>query len=288
MPDKSAYLKAMGIDVWQQRNKSSENADLAVASLTPHASAQISQPESITLPESLSQSESTLQPGSLSQQKPETAVTPLAKENITQIEETLKEAKHPIKVDSVVINNLDWPALEKQVSACLLCELAKTRSCALLGYGNKNASLMIIGDAPTEEDENNKQLFSGASGTLLSAMLKAMGFQRQDVYLTNTVKCKTQSNQPPSELQSTTCEDYLLRQIQLVQPKLILAMGNIAAQSLLKSKSTMTRLRGQLHYIDGVKAPVLVSYHPTYLLAAANEKRKAWQDLQLAMKALAS
>lgn len=270
MPDKSAYLKAMGIDVWLERNILPQNTDIDIEPPISHAPAQRLQPESILQPKS------------------EKAAAPCVKENITDVEETLKNDNSLADIDSVDVSVLDWPALEERVSSCFLCELAKTRSCALSGSGNKNAALMIIGDAPTEEDDNKQGLFSGASGALLTAMLKAMGYQRQDVYLTNTVKCKTQSNQPPSALELATCEDYLLRQIQLVQPKLILAMGNIAAQSLLKSKSTMTRLRGQLHYIEGVKAPVLVSYHPTYLLAAANEKRKAWQDLQFAMKELAS
>ena len=134
---------------------------------------------------------------------------------------------------------------------------------------------MIIGD------DSNEQ-----SGKLLTSMLKAMGYQRSDVYITHVVKCNLVDNKDASQEQAEACESYLLRQISLVQPKLILTLGNSAAQRLLKSKSTMNRLRGQLHYIDGINAPILVSYHPTYLLAAPNEKRKAWEDLQLAMKEL--
>ena len=264
MPDKSAYLKAMGIDVWLERNTSPQIIDIDVASITSHVAKQ-----------------------SLAQQA-EIKPPPVAKENVSQPEKMLKDDSHLREVATVDVNALDWPALEKHVSSCQLCELAKTRGCTLLGIGSKNADLMVIGDAPTEQDENNREVFSAEAGSLLTAMLKAMGYKKQDVYLTTTVKCKTQKNQNPSELELATCESYLLQQIQLVQPKLILAMGNVAAQSLLKSKSTMSRLRGQLHYIDSVKAPILVSYHPTYLLAATNEKRKAWQDLQLAMEELAS
>ena len=184
------------------------------------------------------------------------------------------------------VESLDWQALTAHVAKCQLCELSKTRSQTLLGSGNQNAELMVVGNAPTSEDEQQGDVFSGEAGKLLAAMLKAMGYQRNDVYVSNIVKCKTIENQELSEEQASSCNAYLLRQIFLLKPKLILALGNSAAQQLLKSKSTMNRLRGQLHYIDTINAPILVSYHPTYLLASPNEKRKAWEDLQLAMKEL--
>jgi uracil-DNA glycosylase family 4 len=176
--------------------------------------------------------------------------------------------------------------LKQTVSTCQLCELAQNRRQTVFGSGNQTASLMIVGDAPTTEDEKQGDVFCGQAGKLLTAMLKAMGYQRNDVYVSNIVKCKISENQEPSEQQAIACEPYLLRQISLLKPKLILALGNAAAQRLLKTKSTMNRLRGQLHYVEGLNVPVLVSYHPTYLLAAPNEKRKAWEDLQLAMKEL--
>ena len=181
----------------------------------------------------------------------------------------------PTVVETIDIKLLDWQALQKQVVSCQLCELSQERTQTNFGVGNQTASLMIIAD------DTNVQ-----SGKLLTSMLKAMGYQRSDVYISNIVKCATTENKDVLETQSESCEPYLLRQISLVKPKLILALGNASAQRLLKSKSTMNRLRGQLHYIDGINAPILVSYHPTYLLAAPNEKRKAWEDLQLAMKEL--
>ena len=187
---------------------------------------------------------------------------------------TISEAP-PIAVEPIDIKSLDWQALQKQVKSCLLCELSQERTQTNFGVGNQSASLMIIADDTNEQ-----------SGKLLTSMLKAMGYQRSDVYISNIVKCATTENKDASETQAETCEPYLLRQISLVQPKLILALGNASAHRLLKSKSTMNRLRGQLHYIDGINAPIIVSYHPTYLLAAPNEKRKSWEDLQLAMKEL--
>ena len=181
----------------------------------------------------------------------------------------------PTAAETIDVKSLDWQALQKQVISCQLCELSQTRTQTNFGTGNQTASLMIIGD------DNNEQ-----SGKLLTSMLKAMGYQRSDVYISDILKCATTENKDITESQAESCEPYLLQQISLVQPKLILALGNSSAQRLLKSKSTMNRLRGQLHYVDGISAPILVSYHPTYLLASPNEKRKAWEDLQLAMKEL--
>ena len=202
----------------------------------------------------------------------------------TPVEE--KEAIESEVVAPINIETLDWQGLRSHVAKCQSCDLSQTRKQILFGSGIQTASLMIIGDAPNILDEQQGDVFSGETGKLLSAMLKAMGYQRNEVYLSNIVKCKTAENKEPSEQQSASCESYLLRQISLLKPKLILILGNAAAQSLLKTKSTMSRLRGQLHYIDGVSSPILVSYHPTYLLAAPNEKRKAWEDLQFAMKEL--
>ena len=187
---------------------------------------------------------------------------------------------------SLDIESLDWQALRSVVAECQNCELAKTRSQTIFGAGKQTASLMILGDAPTEEDEQQGEPFSGEPGKLLTAMLKAMGYKRSDVYILNTVKCKTAQNKEPSVDEAISCEPYLIRQINLLQPELILALGNFTAQRLLKTKSTLGRLRGQLHHVDGINAPIVVSYHPAYLLRAANEKRKAWEDLQLAMKEL--
>ena len=190
--------------------------------------------------------------------------------------ETKEEVKPATSViETVDIQSLDWQALQKQVSSCHLCELSQSRTQINFGLGNQTASLLIIAD-----DTNTE------SSKLLTSMLKAMGYQRRDVYITDVLKCGMAENIDATESQAESCEPYFFRQVSLVQPKLIIALGNAAAQYLLKSKSTMNRLRGQLHYVDGIAAPILVSYHPTYLLASPNEKRKSWEDLQLAMKEL--
>ncbi len=213
-------------------------------------------------------------PAIKARQQTEPELEPLAPESISKPEKNLN------------IESLDWPALRSIVAECQNCELAKTRTQTVFGTGKQTASMMIIGDAPNDEDDKQGDVFSGQAGKLLNAMLKAMGFQRNDVYISNLVKCRRPENQELSIENVTACESYLIRQIKLVQPDLILALGSITAQRLLKSKSTMGRLRGQLHYIDGVNVPIIVSFEPAYLLRSANEKRKAWEDLQMAMKQL--
>jgi uracil-DNA glycosylase family 4 len=240
LDDKSAYLKAMDIDVWVERSST-----VAVFENTQKTELKSEQPVAESIPKPIAETETT----------------------------------HDIE-------SLDWQALHSVVAECQRCELSKTRTKTVFATGNQTAPLMIIGDAANEEDQQQGEPFSGEAGKLLTAMLKAMGYQRNDVYISNIVKCCTEKNQEPSIEEASSCEPYLLRQIKLLKPQLILVLGSTAAQWLLKSKSTLSRLRGQLHYVDGISAPVLVSYHPAYLLRAPNEKRKAWEDLQMAMKEL--
>jgi DNA polymerase len=202
--------------------------------------------------------------------------------------ETAETVSHaiPDPEPSIKIESLNLHELQAVASECTLCELSTNRTKTLFAAGDQNAALMILGDAPIREDELQGQPFTGEAGNLLTAMIKAMGYQRKDVYISNLVKCPTGENQEPSDEEVAACEAYLKRQIQLVQPKVILALGSMTAQRLLKNKSNMTRLRGQLHYMDDIAAPVIVTYEPGYLLRSPSEKRKAWEDLQLAMKEL--
>ena len=224
---------------------------------------------------------------------------PLLPEISDHVESDVKQAEsksipvpktEPIVVADVSVNveQLDWPALYASVAECHDCNLSKNRTKIIFGAGNQTAALMIIGDAPSAEDELQGEPFSGQAGKLLTAMLKAMGYQRNDVYISNLVKCRTSENQDPTVDEVATCESYLVRQIKLVQPDLILVLGSVAAQLLLKSKSTLSRLRGQLHYIENMNIPIIVSFDPEYLLRSPNEKRRAWDDLQTAMKELSN
>lgn len=176
----------------------------------------------------------------------------------------------------------DWLELREQVAACTLCPLHKTRTQTVFGVGSESAEWMIIGEAPGAEEDRRGEPFVGRAGKLLDEMLRAVGLAREGVFIANILKCRPPNNRDPAADEAASCRAYLDRQIALVAPKLILAVGRIAAQHLLKTDAPLGRLRGQKHYLDGGQLPVVVTYHPAYLLRSPTQKRKAWQDLCLA------
>jgi DNA polymerase len=179
---------------------------------------------------------------------------------------------------------LDWDALAQRVAHCRLCKLCEKRTQTVFGAGNPNAAWMLVGEAPGENEDRQGQPFVGQAGKLLDSMLGALQMGReQDVYIANVLKCRPPGNRNPDPEEVLRCEPYLQRQVALVQPKLILAMGRFAAQSLLKTTASIASLRGRLHEYEGV--PVVVTYHPAYLLRNLPDKAKAWSDLCFARKA---
>ncbi len=183
-----------------------------------------------------------------------------------------------------LINSLDWTDLKQQVENCQLCELHATRKQAVFGVGNQQADWLIIGEAPGADEDRQGEPFVGRAGQLLNEMLKAIGLQREQVYIANILKCRPPNNRDPKPEEAASCSPYLQRQIELIQPKVILALGRIAAQRLLQCNTSLARLRGQLHQLETISSPLIVTYHPAYLLRSPAEKRKAWQDLQFARK----
>lgn len=177
----------------------------------------------------------------------------------------------------------DWASLERRVAVCTLCELHKGRTKTVFGVGDRQADWMIIGEGPGYEEDRQGEPFVGPAGKLLNEMLRAIGLQRDNVYIANIVKCRPPNNRDPRAEEAMQCEQYLSAQIALVRPKIILAVGRIAAQNLLKTQLAIGELRGKpFTYSDGA-IPLVVTYHPAYLLRSPLEKRKAWQDLQTAM-----
>ena len=179
----------------------------------------------------------------------------------------------------------DWPALAAAVRECRLCGLCETRTQTVFGTGDRRARLMVIGEAPGAEEDRQGEPFVGRAGLLLNSMLRAAGFERGQVYIANVLKCRPPNNRDPSDEEAGRCLPYLRRQIELVAPAVILCVGRIAAQRLLGREDALGRLRGQVHALGTV--PVVVTYHPAYLLRAPGEKRKAWTDLKLALGVLA-
>ncbi|RQP26619.1 uracil-DNA glycosylase [Piscinibacter terrae] len=210
----------------------------------------------------------------------------------------LVEASNPIVTPTPVvargnrptgIDTMDWPALREAVVACTACKLCETRRQTVFGVGNQQSHWMVVGEAPGEQEDIQGEPFVGKSGQLLDNMLKALGLGRKDatppdpsrqVYIANTLKCRPPGNRNPQPEELAQCEHFLIRQIELVKPRIILAMGRFAVQSLLRSTEPIGRLRGRVHRYQGV--PLIVTYHPAYLLRNLEDKARAWDDLCLA------
>ena len=185
------------------------------------------------------------------------------------------------------VQDLDWPALEQAVQQCQACGLCQSRKNTVFGVGDVQAQWMVIGEAPGENEDLQGQPFVGQAGKLLDNMLRAIGLDRQatgqaGVYIANTLKCRPPGNRNPEPQELATCAPYLVRQVQLVKPRIILAMGRFAVQSLLQTTEPIGKLRGRVHHYQGV--PVVVTYHPAYLLRNPADKAKAWADLCLALQ----
>lgn len=194
------------------------------------------------------------------------------------------------------VAQMPWAELETVVASCTACGLCATRTQAVFGVGSRHAEWMVVGEAPGENEDRQGEPFVGQAGKLLDNMLAAIGLSRhaneaadssemggkKGVFIANVLKCRPPANRNPHPAEIAQCEPYLRRQVALVQPKIIIAMGRYAVQALLKSNEPIGKLRGRLHEYEGV--PLIVTYHPAYLLRALHEKAKAWDDLSLALE----
>ena len=182
--------------------------------------------------------------------------------------------------------NSDWIPLKAEVSGCTLCGLHKTRTQTVFGVGDEKAQWMLIGEAPGAEEDRLGDPFVGQAGKLLDNMLASIGLARgKNVYIANVLKCRPPGNRNPAPEEVGKCSPYLLRQIELIGPKLIVAMGRFAAQTLLDTGNSISSLRGRVHRYAGV--PLIVTYHPAYLLRTLEDKAKAWEDLLFARRTMA-
>ena len=176
----------------------------------------------------------------------------------------------------------DWPALRAAVAACTRCPLHRSRTQTVFGVGSTEADWLIIGEAPGVEEDRRGEPFVGRAGKLLDEMLRAIGAARDTVFIANILKCRPPQNRDPKPDEAAACRGYLEQQIELVEPKIILAVGRIAAQQLLHTDAPVGRLRGRVHRLG--RTPLIVTYHPAYLLRSPVQKRKAWDDLCLAVR----
>ena len=185
------------------------------------------------------------------------------------------------------VANMGWEALRKAVAVCRACSLHEGRTQTVFGVGDPGADWLFIGEAPGAEEDRQGEPFVGRAGQLLNSILFSIGTKRERVFIANVLKCRPPRNRDPQPEEARCCRPFLDRQIALISPKIIVALGRISAQLLLQTDTPIGRLRGRLHHyvLGGRRIPLVVTYHPAYLLRSPHEKGKVWDDLQLALRA---
>lgn len=203
-------------------------------------------------------------------------------------EETVADDAQPSIVEPAItitappVDSLTWAALPDAVEACRACELGASRTRSVFGVGAASANWMIVGEAPGAEEDREGEPFVGRAGQLLNEMLTAIGLVRESVFISNVLKCRPPNNRDPAAGELAACRHFLDAQIAHIKPRMILIVGRIAAQALLDTKAPLGRLRGQAHKLSDFDVPVVVTYHPAFLLRSPTQKAKAWQDLKMA------
>jgi len=274
-PRQLKYLNAMGIPVWVSRElvvEISDNDEQSNVDVTGGVGLEDESPCS----DSASSIIETLDGASDTPRKP---LNQERSSSLSAPEHKLEERTVQV-VDN--LSSLDWQALQEKVSNCQQCGLHKNRSNTVFGRGHQQANWMVIGDAPASLDDQQGQPFVDQAGQLLTNMLRAIGLRRDEVYISNLLKCRPPNNRDPEIQETTSCHAYLQRQIELIQPKIVLVFGQVAAQKLLKTNEPLARLRGKVHQLPNTGISLVVTYHPAYLLKKTIDKRKAWDDLKLA------
>lgn len=191
----------------------------------------------------------------------------------------------PVITSPADVQDSDWAPLNEAIRACTGCALHASRTQAVCGVGNQQADWLVIGEAPGGDEDKKGEPFVGRAGQLLNEMLRAIGLQREQVFIANVLKCRPPNNRDPQPEEIARCLPYLQRQIELLQPKIILVVGRIAAQALLQTETPIGKLRGNAYEYQGV--PLVVTYHPAYLLRSPSQKSKSWADLLLALDIMA-
>jgi uracil-DNA glycosylase family 4 len=259
-----AYLKAFGVDVWERPGATPPAVE------PPRAPPEVSQPKVARV-----------------------SVAPVVAPVVAPI---VAPVVAPIRVAPVVasatdasspVASYDWATLEHAIKTCTRCDLHTSRTQGVVGVGNRAAEWMVIGEAPGADEDRQGEPFVGRAGQLLNSMLRAIGLAREQVYIANILKSRPPNNRDPRPDEVHACIPYLFRQIELINPRLILCVGRIAAQTLLTTDTPIGKLRGKVHTL-ATGRPMIVTYHPAYLLRSPGEKRKSWSDLVMAMHTFAS
>ncbi len=207
---------------------------------------------------------------------------PVATRQNISIEDNTESILKPDNIMPVFTAELN--SLAQKVAICQQCSLHESRTQTVFGVGDPDADWFVIGEAPGADEDRQGEPFVGRAGQLLNAMLLAIGLRRKQVFIANILKCRPPHNRDPKPDEVIACESYLRQQLSLIKPKIILAVGRVAAQNLLKSDTPIGKMRGHCYPCPGSDLPVVVTYHPAYLLRSPREKRKVWADLKFAMQ----
>lgn len=244
---RNQYLQALGVDIWVPRRPTARAEPAAPSAAPTVAAPTIATPAVAT---------------------PTVAIPTVAT---------------PTVATPMALTAPTWDALRAEVRACQKCPLHTSRTQGVFGVGSQTAQWLVVGEAPGAEEDRRGEPFVGRAGHLLDAMLKAIGLSRDsNVYIANVLKSRPPGNRDPKPEEVAACMPFLLRQIELLRPRLMLAVGRIAAQTLLATDAPLGRLRGKVHHFGDLNTPLIVTYHPAYLLRTPADKRKAWEDLKFA------
>jgi len=262
-PLRREYLAALGLQAWVMRTPATaaatESAALGELAAIPAPTATVAArpaPPAPTAP-----------------QAPQAPPAPTAPQAARASAEVLSADRE---------SGFDWAQLRARVASCTRCGLAATRTQTVFGVGDPAAGWLVVGEAPGAEEDLRGEPFVGRAGQLLNAMLRAIGLAREQVYIANMLKCRPPQNRDPLAGEVAECAPYLERQVALIKPKIMLVVGRIAAQNLLQTTVPLGRLRQQVHAYGTARVPMVVTYHPAYLLRTPGDKRKAWDDLKFA------
>ena len=201
------------------------------------------------------------------------------------MEETLSREMHNVKAIDAAVSDTDGnkratiDTLKEKLTSCNKCKLAKNRTKLVFGEGNIDSKIVFIGEAPGRDEDESGRPFVGRAGKLLTKIIEAIGFQREEVYIMNIVKCRPPENRNPENDEISACEPFMLRQIEIIKPKIICTLGSFASQTLLKTKVPISKLRGQFHDYHGIK--LMPTFHPAFLLRDPHKKREVWEDMKI-------
>ena len=295
---RNQYLQTMGVDVWVSRHPPAAAPDIAAAAHAAQSPTGVaSAPQAVPAPATAvasaaaagmpdSPSAPTRSTGrafdSLPPRAPDVLsgvgadVLPAVTGGADVLPTVARGAGAPTAVTT-------WESLRSAVLACTMCPLHGSRTQGVFGVGSREAQWLVVGEAPGAEEDRRGEPFVGRAGHLLDAMLKAIGLSRgSNVYIANVLKSRPPGNRDPKPEEVAACLPYLMRQIELLRPRVMLAVGRIAAQNLLSTDAPLGRLRGKVHHFGELNTPLIVTYHPAYLLRTPSDKRKAWEDLKFA------